>query len=237
MSSNGWLKLHRCLLDSKVFSNERLLKVWIWCLLKTSHTDRNILIGMQDVTVKAGQFVFGRANASEELGIPQSTVWGCMKKLESWGNISIESNNKFSVVTIENWASYQLDDDDIQQQFDNNSTTTRQHFDTNKNVKKVKNDKNNIYIAEIVDYLNEITGSSYKASTKKTRACIQARLNEGFTVDDFKVVIWRKTKEWKGTDYEKFLRPETLFGNKFEGYLNQKEATTDRLGWLDDVRL
>lgn len=76
-------------------------------------------------------------------------------------------------------------------------------------------------IREIVDYLNQITGSRYKPGTDKTKRFIVARLNESFTVDDFKTVIDKKTMEWKGTEWEKFLRPETLFGTKFEGYLNQ----------------
>ena len=51
---------------------------------------------------------------------------------------------------------------------------------------------------------------------------IEARFNEGFSVEDFKKVIDVKTQEWKDSNMEKYLRPETLFGNKFEGYLNQK---------------
>lgn len=84
---------------------------------------------------------------------------------------------------------------------------------------------NNIYIVEIIDYLNEKTGSQYKATTQKTRDTIKARLNEGFTVDDFKIVIDKKVTDWKGTEWEKYLRPQTLFGTKFESYLNQKSFT------------
>lgn len=77
---------------------------------------------------------------------------------------------------------------------------------------------------EIVAYLNAATGKAYKPTTPKTRKLIANRLGEGFTVDDFKKVINRKCAEWLGTDMEKFLRPETLFGTKFEGYLNQRDA-------------
>ena len=76
---------------------------------------------------------------------------------------------------------------------------------------------------EIVDYLNEKAGTSYRPTTKKTQTCIRARLKEGFTVDDFKRVIDLKCAEWIGDDrFERFLRPETLFGTKFEDYLNGK---------------
>ncbi|MBR5544878.1 MAG: phage protein [Clostridia bacterium] len=73
---------------------------------------------------------------------------------------------------------------------------------------------------EIIEYLNQKANVSYKASTKKTKSCIHARLTEGFTIDDFKTVIDKKCAEWIGTDFQQYLRPETLFGTKFESYLN-----------------
>ena len=79
----------------------------------------------------------------------------------------------------------------------------------------------NIY-SEVIKHQNEKTGASYKASTKKTQTCIHARLEEGFTLEDFKTVIDKKCDEWRGTEWEKYLRPETLFGTKFESYLNAK---------------
>lgn len=83
---------------------------------------------------------------------------------------------------------------------------------------------------EIIDYLNRKAGTAYKATTKKTQSCINARLAEGFTVDDFKIVIDKKVIEWTGTEWEKFLRPETLFGTKFESYLNATVRNTTRQG-------
>lgn len=78
-----------------------------------------------------------------------------------------------------------------------------------------------------IPYLNELTGMHYKTRTAKTIECIQARVNEGFTEADFRTVIWKMVREWKGTEYEKFLRPETLFSNKFEGYLNRPDTTQE----------
>jgi uncharacterized phage protein (TIGR02220 family) len=75
----------------------------------------------------------------------------------------------------------------------------------------------------IVSYLNQKAGTKYKATTPKTKTAIHARLSEGFTVDDFKTVIDKKCSEWLGDEkMERYLRPETLFGTKFEGYLNAK---------------
>lgn len=72
----------------------------------------------------------------------------------------------------------------------------------------------------IISYLNEKAGTSYKASSKKTQSCINARMEEGFTVEDFKTVIDKKCADWLTTDFEQYLRPSTLFGTKFESYLN-----------------
>lgn len=77
-------------------------------------------------------------------------------------------------------------------------------------------------IKEIIQYLNDVCGTRYRYQTKGTQEHINARLKEGYTVDDFKTVIDKKFEEWHGTDMEKFLRPETLFAGKFESYLNQK---------------
>ena len=77
-------------------------------------------------------------------------------------------------------------------------------------------------IKEIIQYLNDVCGTRYRYQTKGTQEHINARLKEGYTVDDFKMVIDKKFEEWHGTDMEKFLRPETLFAGKFESYLNQK---------------
>lgn len=81
---------------------------------------------------------------------------------------------------------------------------------------------------DIVTFLNSVTGSNYRSTTDKTRKLIAARIAEGFAVDDFKTVITKKAKEWTGTDMAQYLRPETLFGTKFEGYLNQPEVKNNR---------
>lgn len=76
---------------------------------------------------------------------------------------------------------------------------------------------------EIIKHLNEKTNSKYRHQSKKTKDLIKARWNEGYNIEDFKTVIDKKTEEWiYDAKMVKFLRPETLFGTKFESYLNQK---------------
>ena len=74
---------------------------------------------------------------------------------------------------------------------------------------------------EIIDYLNEKTGKTYTA-VKTNNQLINARYEEGYTLEDFKAVIDYKTSKWKGTEWEKYLRPSTLFSAKnFENYVNE----------------
>lgn len=94
--------------------------------------------------------------------------------------------------------------------------------------------KSSAQVAEVIAYLNETAGTHYKPTTPKTRTLIAARIREGFTVDDFKAVIAKKCSEWRGTDMEKYLRPETLFGTKFEGYLNQNSQQRMGGGYIAD---
>jgi uncharacterized phage protein (TIGR02220 family) len=83
----------------------------------------------------------------------------------------------------------------------------------------------NSKITEIVDFLNATCSTAYRPTAKPTQRHIHARLAEGFTVDDFKAVIAHKHDQW-GNDpkMREYLRPETLFGTKFEGYLNDARA-------------
>lgn len=75
-------------------------------------------------------------------------------------------------------------------------------------------------ITEIISYLNNKLGTKYRVNNKVTQKHIKARLSEGYTVEDFKTVIDKKYDEWNETEMAKFLRPETLFGTKFDSYLN-----------------
>ena len=101
---------------------------------------------------------------------------------------------------------------------ENNSEKNPTYKDTN--IQKDINNKN-IY-SDAVEYLNLKAGTKYKSSSKNTAKHIKARLNDGYTLEDFKTVIDKKCSEWLNTDMEKYLCPDTLFGSKFEKYLNQK---------------
>ena len=77
----------------------------------------------------------------------------------------------------------------------------------------------------IVSYLNAKAHTNYKPTTEATRRLINARIKEGHTLQDFKTVIDRKSAEWNGSGMAQYLRPQTLFGTKFESYLNTPDFT------------
>lgn len=98
-------------------------------------------------------------------------------------------------------------------------TPVKQNCNGEKEI-EIETEIDNIY-SQVVSHLNEKAGTFYRATAARTKKVIHARLAEGFTLEDFVTVIDKKSAEWMGTDWEKFLRPETLFGPKFESYLNQ----------------
>lgn len=106
--------------------------------------------------------------------------------------------------------------------------------------KRNKNKEEETYIEkddwqckEIIEHLNNVTGCEYKIDSEYTIKLIKKHLKEGYKKEDFINVIDKKYKEWKGTEREKYVRPETLFGDKFEAYVNQKEKRS----MFDDVDL
>lgn len=82
---------------------------------------------------------------------------------------------------------------------------------------------------EVIGHLNQCAGTHYRATTASTRKLIKARLKEGFTVEDMKTVIDKKCADWlNNKDMVQYLRPETLFGPKFESYLNARSHPQTR---------
>ena len=80
---------------------------------------------------------------------------------------------------------------------------------------------------EIIDYLNEKANRQYR-NVGANKKLIRARFNEGYTLEDFKTVIDKKVNEWTNTKWEKYLQPSTLFGTKFDQYLNQQGGTNGK---------
>lgn len=141
----GWISLHRKLLESTVFQNADLLKVWVWCLLKATHRDYEVLVGLQMVKLHAGQFITGRNKGAEELKLKPSTFRDYLKVLARMGMISLSPDNKKTVVTVENWGKYQAEEGRSRQLVDINLPAIQPQNDTNNNSNNKKNNNNDVY--------------------------------------------------------------------------------------------
>ena len=217
-------------MDNPIYSNAGMLKLWIHCLLKASHAEHEQLVGNQVVKLYPGQFVTGRNALAEEFNkgaskgdkVSAITLWRWLNLFEKLEMLNIKKTTKFSVVTITNWTNYQQNE----HQMNIKRTSNEQQVNTNNNDNNDNNENNNYYV-EIVEFLNECADANYRHTTKKTRELINARMKEGFTVDDFKTVIEYCCREWKGKTFgngelgDSYLRPSTLFNNKFDERLNK----------------
>ena len=154
---DGAIWIHRQLLESSVFSNEKKLKIWIWMLLKASYKDRYVSIqigrGLSEVLVKRGSFIFGRYKAEEALCLDGSTIYKIIHWMETENMIKIESNSHYSIISICNYDSYQDIKQNIEQpsnnrvttdeQPSNNRVTTEEHIQESNNKVKESNNKVN----------------------------------------------------------------------------------------------
>ncbi len=155
--NTGWIKLHRKLLQNPIFTSEKGLKVWIWCLLRSNHQENEVYVGLEKVSVKSGEFIFGRDSASLELGMKPSTVRNWIQALKKDSYVDIKTTSKYSVISIKNWIDYQ----DVDSQVDNKVKTKQKQSDTDKNVKNEKNIYNSNEI-KIFSHFGELKEDNLK---------------------------------------------------------------------------
>ena len=135
--NRGYVKLWRKALDNGWLQNHALWAFWSYCLLRANHKETIVIIGYQEVPLKPGQFIFGRKRAARDLNMTEWKIRSCLYFLKKAGNITIKTTNKFSIITIVNWNTYQ--GHDIQEP-PAKPPSTRHQPATDKND---KNDKKN----------------------------------------------------------------------------------------------
>ncbi|MCL3984979.1 conserved phage C-terminal domain-containing protein [Limosilactobacillus fermentum] len=183
-------------------------------------------------------FFMSNAAMAKRLNCTNRTVIACLNRLEEYGyikrnnvydgkqivrrEISLGSENGFTgVVTSASRGYRSLLHGGSEADFTDNRTINRASNRAEENILSGKPD--HAPYQEILDYLNSKVGTSYRASSKATQRLIKARSNEGFEVEDFKRVIDNKVASWgKDPKMSQYLRPTTLFGTKFEAYLNEQ---------------
>lgn len=134
--AGDWIRLHRKLLESAVFSDDWLLKLWVWCLLRASYCDRQI----GGFTVPAGSFVTGRFAAADELNVSPSKWYRGIHQLASLGMISLSASQERTIVTVCNWATYQSESAVREQQPDSNRTASEQQVNNERTASEQQSD-------------------------------------------------------------------------------------------------
>lgn len=148
----GYVKLYRKVMDSFVWTNPYMYKLWNLCLMKASHENRKFLFNGKEIWLNSGEFVTGRDAITFEMNkgvkrehqVNSGSVWRWLKRFEKEGMLNIKSTTKYSVVSINNWDDYQASE----HQVNIKRTTSEQQVHTNKNEKNEKNEKNVVVVEE-----------------------------------------------------------------------------------------
>ena len=148
----GWIKLHRKILDNPIFLKPYLFQLFHYCLLKANSEEKKIIWNGKEEIIGKGSFITGRKIMAKEIGQAESATYKRLKTLASLGMISVKSNNRFSVVKVLNYCTYQAKDSGKEQQSNNKVTTEEQQSNTTKN----KENKENIKEISIVDFFESI---------------------------------------------------------------------------------
>lgn len=199
MFDNPKIKYLRSLPDG-----DRLLLVWVAVLTMAGRCNSSGMLILSDTIPYNADMI------ANEFDFDVNTVKLALNTFCKLSMIAVVDG----VFSVPGWSEYQSTDK-LEQ--------IRERDKERKRIEraKKKSDGNAEKITEIVEYMNSVCGTNYRANSAQTQKNINGRLGEGFTVDDFKLVIDSKAREWKGTDMEQYLRPDTLFRpTKFESYVN-----------------
>lgn len=235
MADVKWIKI-----VTDVFDDEKILMIETMPECDTVIVIWFKLLCLAGKQNNGGVFQMGQIPYTDEMFAaifrrPINTVRLALNTFERFGMIEIIRDT----VTIPNWGKHQSLDAYEKKKIRDRERIARKRAEQKALVemspdkspdvafleedKEKEEDKEREIYIYVISYLNEKAGTEFKHTTAKTRTAIHARLSEGFTVDNFKTVIDKKCAEWLGDEkMEKYLRPETLFGTKFEGYLNAK---------------
>lgn len=213
--AQGWIALYRKFEGWEWYKDPITKAVFIDLLITANWKDG----AYKGHPIKRGQTVIGRKAMADKLGISEQQVRTALLHLEKSGEISRNSTNKFTIVTLCKYNDYQSLDMSIQPTTNQQLTNNQPHHNKVISNKYVYKD---IYISKLVDYLNEKSGKRYRM-TRATEANVKALIDAGYTEADIKAVIDWKVTDWMGTKYEPGLAPKSLFEpSRFDGYINEK---------------
>ena len=160
----GWIKIHRKILDNPIVCKDtETFTIWMYLLLNATHKEIDMLFEGKKITLKKGQLITGRKSISEKLSISESKVQRVLKMFEIEQQIEQQTTKHNRLISIINWEQYQEIEQQNEQQVNNNRTTTEQQLNTNKNVrmKECKNVRNVVVdesIKELINYYESNIG-------------------------------------------------------------------------------
>ena len=195
-----------------------------WALDSEIKDELGLLLIISSLCAEKGHCWATNEYFAKLFNVSEVTISRKIKKLENKKYITIEYEKRGCEVKKRTIRLTKLIIDGYQSCYSTINKVDKENNINNKNT----NINNNIYSREIekniIDYLNKKLDSNYKYDSKKITELIKARLNQGFKEEDFYKVIDKKYNEWNDSEMAIYLRPTTLFGTKFEDYLNQKEV-------------
>lgn len=211
--NNGWVKLHRKMLDNPiVMKDSDHLAVWIYLLLNASHTEYQVVFNGKKMMIHPGQLITGRRKISDATGVQSDKVYRIIKLLKSEQQITQQTSNKNSLISIINWEEYQNVAQQDTQQMHNRYTTDAQQMHNRcttsahkQEYKEYKECKEVIYsevpelnsaIISFIDYRKEI----HKPMSRKEVNEMIGKLGDMTSSDDEKIRILNQSmkKGWVG---------------------------------------
>jgi len=150
----GYIKVWRKIADADWLKNHKLCAFWLWCLIKASHKEYDLIVGSQQVHLLPGEFVFGLKSASKELKMSIQSIRTLLNFLKTSSNLTLKTTNKFSIISIVNWNTYQIQENEINTQINKQLTNKQQTTNNKQECKELKNVKNNTYTSEFLLFYN-----------------------------------------------------------------------------------
>ena len=193
----GWVVLHRKLLDNPISNKADYLSVWIHLLLMANHKETNFIWNNKKQTLKTGQLLTGRKKLSKKTGVAQSQIYKILNYLELEQQIKQQKTTKYTIITIVNWHKYQDKEQQKEQQRDNRVTTTRQQSNTYNNV----NNDNNVEQVESSSISLLKDNNLWKELSSKFGVSSNYIKAECEKMED-----WLKSKGKRQKDYRAFAR-------------------------------
>lgn len=221
---DGWLKLYRSILDSAVFQDAEVLKVWIWLLCNVAFEQHDTICYGKVIHLKQGQIATGRKKIAQCTDLNETKVYRALTALKSLGNIEIKATNKYSIITVVNWDKYQDENGNrtANEQQTNSKTTTEEQQDNSKRTQH-KNGNNgkkekNIYICSFFQSVWDEYPKKL-GKNKVTKAAMEQLEEAGEDAVMAAVRSYVEKIKRDGTDEKYIMHGSTFFNGAWRDYV------------------